>query len=186
LSGFFILIDGEWGSGIVYHKTNLSQLNNSYLPVVLCIFVSSRGSCRWTGPKTRGIHPPIIPCRSWLSSMKVFNLLFIMPVKDVPSLLSLISLALRAFAVGLAYRTRARVCICVLGWIIVYTCMYSRAHACTRQNARLRACWGLRSVSLCACTCSRVRGAALTVRREVEEDGNDDDGGCHGSKSTSV
>ena len=66
-------------------------------------------------------------------------------------------------------------------------------YACTRQNARLCACWGLRSVSLCACTCSRVRGAALTVRREVEGDGDGDGdgsggggGGCHGSKSTSV
>lgn len=48
--------------------------------------------------------------------------------------------------------------------VIVFLVSVSRPR--TQQNARLRACWGLRPVSLCACTCSRVRGAALTAKGE--------------------
>lgn len=106
-------------------------------------------------------------------SIKVFNLLFI--IKDVASL-ALPSPSAWRYRASLADRQAYK---------------YAHIYSCTRQNARLRACWGLRSVSLCACTCSRVRGAALTVRRVAREAENDDDdggsdGGCYGSKSTSV
>lgn len=118
-----------------------------------------------------GFHPPIVPCRSWPSSMKVFNLLFIMSVKDVPSLRIPFRHSSRSSRLRcrLGVIARAPVCVCVFGSVADRPCTH--APTCTRQNARLRACWGLRSVSLCACTCSRVRGAALTARRVAEGDG---------------
>lgn len=162
---------------------------NSIIPTSLLYPAFSwrpKGAAGGPNRKLEGwLHPPIVSRRSWLSSIKVFNLLFIMPVEDAYHLCSpfISPLVLRSFTLMLSY---VRVCVSVC-WIRS-SCIHARIHVHTAEYTSSRL-WGLRSVSLCACTCSRVCGAALTARREAEGDGNSDggsSGGCHGSKSTSV
>lgn len=93
------------------------------------------------------LHPPIVPHRSWPSSMKVFNLLFIMPVKDAPSPFSppfVIPLALRAFAVGLALSC-APVCasVCWVGGGSPCTHACIRAHTHTHGRMHVFALVGV-------------------------------------------
>lgn len=84
------------------------------------------------------LHPPIVPRRSWSSSMKVFNLLFIMPVKDAPSLLPLSSF-LSLFAPSLsAWRYRRRTCVRLCVWVGGGSpCTRARIHAHTHTHGRM-------------------------------------------------
>jgi len=121
--GFFVLT----GYGIVHRKTDLPQLNNSYFPAVLCIFVKSL----WSGGPNSGdsFIPPIVPIVALDYPRWKFLICFsLWPWKDVSSLflLSVIPLVLRVFDVSLAL-SYTRVYICVLDrWrIVVYTCTYT-------------------------------------------------------------
>lgn len=79
------------------------------------------------------LHPPIVST-SWLSSMKVFNLLFITPVKDVlpphaPSACFSHSSRLRCL-LGVIVRRLARACA-VFGSAAHYTHTHTHTAECT-------------------------------------------------------
>lgn len=106
---------------------------NSIIPTSLLYPAFSwrpKGAAGGPDRKLEGwLHPPIVPRRSWLSSMKVFNLLFITHVKDVYHLCSPLCQSSRSSRLhcwlDVIVYMRACVSVCWIrsSYVHAYTCI---------------------------------------------------------------